>query len=115
MMNGDAKVEHNMRQIMIDFGFDFSLLGSIYIYEMFREIIENAKMVRVKTVATETKLANKHNINIKTINRDIRWSIGKAYNKGLLKNIPYFEMSHKLPSTKQVLYWLHNYYLTQYA
>lgn len=105
----------DLRMVMVQFGFDFSLMGSIYIYEMLVESLSNPNVIRNENIPTMTMLADKHNIKIKTFNRDIRWSIDKAYKNGMLKYVPYFEELTSSPPTKQVLSWLFNYLIMQNA
>ena len=101
----------DFRLIMIHFGFDFSLLGSIYLYEMLLEISSGNSFIKGIEIPQITKLAEKHNVKMKTYSRNIRWAIKKAYNDGMLKYIPFFENRTNAPTTKQVLAWLYHYYL----
>lgn len=103
------KENSDVRMTMVHFGFDFSLIGSVYLYEMLKEVLENTSAIKCDVVPTMTTLADRHNIKIKTFNRDVRWAISKAYKSGLLKYVPFFEMQNAIPPTKQVLTWLYNY------
>lgn len=101
--------DHNVRTIMIHFGFDFSLLGSVYLYELIEETLYGNNYYNCYAIPTMVHLAEKHNIKVKTLNRNIRWSIDKAFKSGLLKCIPCFK-NFNTPPTKQVLAWLCNFF-----
>ncbi|MCI7003642.1 MAG: hypothetical protein MR904_04800 [Clostridia bacterium] len=116
MFNNDRYFTNrsDLRMVMVRFGFDFSLLGSVYLYEMLNEVVSNTSVLRNKCFPTMVVLADRHCVKLKTFNRDIRWAISKAFNQGLLKFVPIFENLNKAPSTKQVLAWLYAFYVNQY-
>lgn len=104
----------DIRCVMVYFGFDFSLVGTMYIFELLTEVVNNTSILRCESIPTMTLLADKHNVKIKSFNRVIRWSIVKAFKTGLLKYVPFFEDRKTIPPTKQVLAWLFNYYIMQF-
>lgn len=115
MDDGDGSYENiklkDLRLILVHFGFDFSLMGSIYIYEILKEATENSSLLNGACLPTITKLAEKHNIKMKTLSRDVRWAIKKAYEEGLLKYVPFFQGRTRVPNTRQVLSWLYHFYM----
>lgn len=111
--SNDDDYRDNLSIIMVNFGFDFSLVGSVYIYEILKEVLTNTSVLRCDKIPTMTTLADRHNVKIKSFNRDIRWAIDKAYKNGLLKYVPFFEGRKTAPPTRQVVSWLFNYYLAQ--
>lgn len=100
--------------VMVRFGFDFSLMGSQYLYEMLVEAELDSAVLRHKSIPTSTILADRHCVKIKTFNRDIRWAITKAFNHGVLGAVPNFKDLTTPPSTKEVLAWLYGYYMEQF-
>ncbi len=100
--------------VMVRFGFDFSLVGSQYLYEMLSEAELDTSVLRHKSISTSMVLADKHCVKIKTFNRDIRWAIAKAFNHGVLKLVPNFKELKNPPSTKEVIAWLYSYYIEQF-
>ncbi len=108
----NLKRNRDARLVMIKLGFDFSLIGSIYIYEMFNEILVN-KGAKKEEIPSMTALAEKHNQKLKSISRNIRWAIEKACKSGSLGTVPFLEGIEISPSTKQVLSWLFYYYTYQ--
>ena len=110
-MDDDGRCKDNckkdLRVMMVYFGFDFSLMGSLYLYEMLKELTDNMSPNEV-VLPTITKLAKRHNVKMKTFSRDVRWAIKKAFDDGLLKYIPFFV--HNNCTTKKLVSWLYNYY-----
>ena len=113
--NDYFKNSADLYAVMVRFGFDFSLIGSQYLYEMLSEAELDASVLRRKSLQTSMVLADKHSVKIKTFNRDIRWAIAKAFNHGVLKLVPNFKELRKPPSTKEVLAWLYSYYIEQFT
>ncbi len=106
-----ANDENNIRGVLIRFGFDFSLIGTIFILELLNEIERCSKILNQTSLPTMSLLANKHNLKIKSYNRVIRWAIEKAFKTGGFKNVSFFENRTSTPPTMQVISWLFNYYL----
>lgn len=67
----------NLLNEMINIGFDFALTGTKYIYELFIEPLENINNLNELFLPNMSSLADRHNIKLKSLNRDVRWSIEK--------------------------------------
>lgn len=91
---------------MCDFGFDFSLTGTKYIYELLYEYIVNSEYIMGNLQPSMKSLADKYNIKLKTLNRDIRWSIEKNFiNKNIL-----FKEEDNISKTKNILILLYDFF-----
>lgn len=101
--------QNKLRKDLINAGFDFSLIGSIYLQELLNLIIEDPMLIFSLTKGAITTVAEKYNKNTSSVDRDVRWAIKKAHDLGYLKNG--FKPSSKMPTTKQVLVWLLDKYL----
>ena len=65
----------NLLDSMSTFGFDFSLTGTKYIYEIFDNNLEYFQNFLQLFALRMSTLADRHNIKQKSLNRDVRWSI----------------------------------------
>jgi len=74
------EINSNVRNTMILYGFDFLLKGTSYIYEMVLEMANNFSF------RTGSKLmqyiSDKHDIKLKSMNREGRWAIFNATKRG---------------------------------
>lgn len=107
--------DSSLMMVMMHFGFDFSLVGSEYLYRMLCAIIEDRSVFRWHSITALPVLAERYNCKGKSMNRAIRWSIARAFKDGLLKYVPCFQELDRLPSTKQVLSWLYGFYVNQFV
>lgn len=106
--------EKKFRCLLVRFGFDFTLIGTIYLFELLNEIHRCSRLLKKTSLPTMTLFADKHNIKIKTYNRVIRWSIKKAFRSGGFYKVDFFENRTNTPPTMQVISWLYNFYLINY-
>ena len=75
--SGGMRVEENIIQrTMILYGFNFLLIGTIYIYEMVLEMANNTEFS--KGVKLMQYISDKHGVKFKTMNRSVRWAIDNA-------------------------------------
>lgn len=98
-----------VRENLINMGFEFSMLGSMYIKEMVHEVIKQPQMLHHICTNLMEVVANTHKKSIKSISSDIRWAIKKTFEKGILKSVPCFN-NCTTPSTKQVLTFLYDFF-----
>ena len=104
----DFNIKESIKNKMSDFGFDFSLTGTKYIYELLYEYIVNKECLFEHLKPSMKSLADKYNIKLKTLNRDIRWSIEKnivIYNKNIC-----LKEEDDISSTKKVIVWLYDFF-----
>lgn len=66
---------------MINIGFDFGLTGTKYIYELYVKHKDNLFAPYDNLFHNLSSLADRHNIKLKSLDRDVRWSIDRFINK----------------------------------
>ena len=108
--DGDGKLQKKIKANMAYLGFDFSLIGSHLIKEMLLQIIQSPTYIHAFSSSVMKEMANRYNYAVKSIDRDIRWSISKAYTKGILKDIPYFT-GGRAPTIKQLVNWFFDFFI----
>ncbi len=103
--NKDIFVKENL----INMGFNFSMLGSMYIKEMIHEVIKHPQMLHCICTNLIEHVAKTHKKSAKSISSDISWAIKSAFSKNVLKSVPCFN-NYSTPSTKQVLTFLYDFF-----
>lgn len=107
LLNIYPKNKHDcLKAMLVMSGFDFSLIGTIYMFEMLIAMCDNSN--KTHHLPTMSCLADRHEVKIKTFNRSIRFAIEHAYSNGCLKHLMGFEKINKQPSTKNVALTLYN-------
>lgn len=70
-----AEYKQELRNMMINVGFDFSLVGSNFVFELIIMSLQNKEDTDPYREENITFLADKYNTKIKTVHRLIHWSI----------------------------------------
>ena len=99
----------DLRKHLSELGFDFTLIGSIYLKDLLSLVIE--KPMRVFSLSSNAMkiVSEKYNKSICSIDRDVRWTIKKSYDRGCFEKYP--PLKDRTPTVKQVLVWLFDFYI----
>jgi len=92
---------YKIKLLMIEMGFDFSLSGSWNILEIMNDAVESCNN-GILSCFPLSKIANRHCIKGKTIDRNVRWAITKAKNL-----VDLFSVEIDLLSTKDILEFMY--------
>ena len=69
------KYGHNLRDVMIRAGFDFSYIGSTFVHELIQSTLVDKDNQDPYSEQRLIFLADKYNLKIKSIHRDVYWAI----------------------------------------
>ena len=107
-------IEGRIKSVLAYLNFDHTLLGSEYLKKILTFLFVNPKCIHKLSSTIMKTLAEEENSSVLAIDKNIRWSIKKAYNTGNIKEISYFNKLNKIPTTMQVIYWLFDYFICEY-
>ena len=100
--------EKYVKELLTNMGFDFSLIGTLYLKEALMIVVKQPKsLLSINTTVLED-IAFKNNNTVKNIESDIKWTIMKAYEKGDIKDFSYLPYN-KVPTTKQMIVCLFDF------
>lgn len=108
--NIKRKLEKQLKAYLMHLGFDFSLLGSHYIKDILLELSCEPSKIHKLTTRVLTEMAMIYETRVKTVDKNIRWAINKAYNSGLLGTLAVFKSG--VPKMKQLFNWFIDYLLS---
>lgn len=97
-----------IKEILINFGFNYSLIGTRYLQDALQLVLEKPKSLFSLNTIVLNKIARKNDSTIKNVDSDIKWTINNAYNKGSLKEFYCFG-NGKIPTTKQMIIYLFDF------
>lgn len=99
----------DLRKHLSSLGFDFTLIGSVYLKDLLSLVIEKPMRVFALSSNAMVIVAEKYSKTICSIDRDVRWSIKKSFDRGCFNEYP--PLNEKVPTIKQVLVWLFDFYI----
>ena len=100
--------DSQLKEFLIDIGFNFSLIGTTYLKEALQLVLEQPKLLLSLNTTVLNQIAIKNSCSIKNIEANIKWTIINAYNKGMIKKI-YTSPNNKIPTTKQMVVLLFDF------
>lgn len=108
------QLESKIKSLMLYLNFDLTLLGSRYLKRILVLLCINPKCIhRISSTIMKT-ISDEEKTTVPSIDKNIRWSIKKAYEKGNIKNLTYFKKLNKTPTSMQLIYWLFDYFICEY-
>lgn len=104
------ELSKKIKMTLIGLGFDFCLLGSHYIKNVVESVVLNPEKLYSLSTKVMQEMSIVYNHSVKSIDKDIRWAIKKAYNVGSLSKISFFANGN-MPTIKQLVNWLFDYFV----
>lgn len=97
-----------IKTTLMGLGFDFGLNGSHYLQEVLLQVLLNPKKIHNLSSMVMAEMICGDNISVKSIDKDIRWAIQKAYKVGILNKISFF--NNNIPTIKQFINWIFDFF-----
>lgn len=99
-------IKDNIINMLNNFGFDFSLTGTKYIQDILFENIKNCENDFDCLATSMRSLADKYNVKLKSLNRDIRWSL----EKNIFDLDIFLRHDDYYIATKNIILWLFDFF-----
>lgn len=99
----------NIKKVLTYIGFDLSLNGTKYLKDILLKVFATPMLLHSINSEVMKKVAEDYGTTKISVDRDVRWSILKAYSRGILGYVPCFA-NNKTPTTKQIIVWLFDFF-----
>lgn len=95
-------LETRIKKALIKLGFDFSHVGSFYIITVIKKILEVPEFLHSLKNTIYEEIAKNNGVSVGAVDRDIRWALNKAYEKGALGQLTIFK-DRNAPTVKEFI------------